>query len=855
MTAYTKTRFRVGLRAWGWREIALRLVVAATIGVLCPGQGCPSPNELSNEDTDSQVENPGSPDIDLPGVGDPGTGIDVPVTPGTGSPNDGVTPGTGDATEPVVGTPGGGVEVPPIADPGVPTVPDVPVNPDDPDKNDGDEDDESKDPRVREEKYRDILEIKFFDGYNIRLVKGMPEDLNGRALQSNQARELLKKVEEGEWSPTFDLDEKMLQYMRDRATKYWGEKAPDLSLFFRLIPPEGMDAEELRKAFAGLGEVERAMIAPKPEAPPAPAVDYSVGAPGDILDTPLQYQGYLDSAADGGVDARYAWTQPGGLGDNVSIADVEYGWTLNHEDLPSVVNMDLNQFLFSDDQAFIDHGDASLGVLIGEDNGFGVKGIAPNASPYVKAVGEGDDYNVAGAVLIAASILNEGDIMLIEQQISRNIMNNDGSCSTSITVESIADCPVQRLPVEWNYTNWVAIWTAVGNGIIVVEPAGNGGQNLNVLGEELADEINDGHDPFAVDGKGYRISDSGAILVANGLSPRAEAAGVQGDTARTRNLSSNYGECIDVQGWGDSIVSLGYADLFDGGATGRYTNNYRGTSGASAIVAGAAASLQSIAKEIRGEPMPPYELRALLKATGTPGSQSRGPIGPLPNLRAAIEYLQGDIEPPTLVTPYDIDGPPLTPPYTFGVNAPEGWDPNNVLILLTLDGTDPDDEGLGYDEGGIGYEFAPGETLNFNYSVLVKYRSYLRRKADGSLYEPGENPMSEIIEVPIVMADGTVPTPIYSVESGTYNGAQFLTFSMPAGWTDYEIWVSKSPNASPGEPYPGGPTSFRYNGASITIPIDAGVWQPVYARAYAVTSSTGVPSASDVNQQLYTINP
>lgn len=841
------TRFR----RLGWRDVVLRVVVVGTIGILCPGQGCPTPadSEVFPQPVEEPVDSttPLTDGTDTPA---PTTGS-MPESPTDNSPLMNVSPGFPDTglTDGVVDVPTPAPnpdvdpdDVPPIADPGVPPAP---------------EQEESKpdESKGTERELLDIVEIKFYDGYQIRLVDGRPVDLNRRALTGKEAQVLLKDVEKGKWSTTFSQDEKMLNYLRGRASSYWGYKTADLNLFFRLVPPEGMDAEKIRQAFEMLGEVEMAMIAPKPEAPPAPSVDYSVGSPSDLLQTPLQYQGYLDSAADGGIDARYAWTQPGGLGQNVNVVDLEYGWTPNHEDLPGLINMDPDTSMWSGNQDFIDHGDASLGVIVGRDNGFGVKGIAPQATPFVKAVGEGNNYNVADAILQATAQLDEGDIMLIEQQISRNIMSSNGTCSSSSTAESIVDCPFQRLPVEWHYTNWVAIHTAVGNGMIVVEPAGNGGQNLNVLGEELAHVINGGHDPFAVDAKGFRISDSGAILVGNGLSPRAEAANVQFDTARTRNLQSNYGECVDVQGWGDSIVTLGYGDLFNEGAPARYTSQYRGTSGASAIVAGAAASLQSIAKQIRGEPMPPYELRALLKTTGTPGPQHRGPMGPLPDLRAAIDYVMGGIEPPTLVTPYDIDGPPLTPPYSFGVNAPSGWDPNNVLILLTLNGTDPDDEGLGYDEGGVGYEFAPGETLNFNYSVLVKYRSYLRRKADGSLFAPGEHPMSEIIEVPLVMADGTVPTPIFSVASGTYTGAQFLTFSMPAEFTDYEIWVSMSPNAAPGEPYPGGPTSFRYNGASLTIPVSSS-WQPVYARAYAVTSSsTGVPSASVLAQQLYMINP
>ena len=42
-------------------------------------------------------------------------------------------------------------------------------------------------------------------------------------------------------------------------------------------------------------------------------------------------QTYLN-AAPTGIDARYAWTFPGGRGDGVKLSDVEYDWVIDHED-------------------------------------------------------------------------------------------------------------------------------------------------------------------------------------------------------------------------------------------------------------------------------------------------------------------------------------------------------------------------------------------------------------------------------------------------------------------------------------------------------------------------------------------
>src|SRR5262245_27259454 len=53
-------------------------------------------------------------------------------------------------------------------------------------------------------------------------------------------------------------------------------------------------------------------------------------------------QGYLDPAPLG-IDARYAWTIPGGRGENVRLVDIEYSWNLDHSDL---VNTTSNLFIY-----------------------------------------------------------------------------------------------------------------------------------------------------------------------------------------------------------------------------------------------------------------------------------------------------------------------------------------------------------------------------------------------------------------------------------------------------------------------------------------------------------------------------
>ena len=208
---------------------------------------------------------------------------------------------------------------------------------------------------------------------------------------------ILKLVADGEWSPSRTMDERWLDESREVASKYWGEPMPDLTLYFRLrLPPTvAEDAEKMRRLFEILPEVEAAYHVWAPVDLPAPANDFSVGVPNDMLDTPLQYQGYLDSAGDGGVDARFAWNQPGGLGENVNIVDIERGWTLNHEDLPDMPQ--IGNEIIGIDPVDYDHGNAVMGVIVGLDNGFGGRGIAPLAKPFVKSPGLTNvDENLGG---------------------------------------------------------------------------------------------------------------------------------------------------------------------------------------------------------------------------------------------------------------------------------------------------------------------------------------------------------------------------------------------------------------------------------------------------------------------------
>jgi hypothetical protein len=180
------------------------------------------------------------------------------------------------------------------------------------------------------------------------------------------------------------------------------------------------------------------------------------------------------------------------------------------------------------------------------------------------------------------------------------------------------------VPVEYEPDVFQAIKDATSRGIVVVQASGNGFENLD-------DPVYDG----AFD---RNRRDSGSIIVGAGKPPE----GIYGlGTDRVRTEESNYGSRVDVQGWGRFITTCGYGDLRrEQGVNNWYTINFGFTSGAAAMVAGAAALIQSIVKERGQPPLSPVQLRRLLTSTGTPqAGDLTQPIGPRPNLRAAIAAL------------------------------------------------------------------------------------------------------------------------------------------------------------------------------------------------------------------------
>jgi hypothetical protein len=167
----------------------------------------------------------------------------------------------------------------------------------------------------------------------------------------------------------------------------------------------------------------------------------------------------------------------------------------------------------------------------------------------------------------------------------------------------------------------------------VVEAAGNGKSDMDdFFNEEGIRTLNVNNRLF---------KDSGAIMVG------ACKKDVEGGKHR-RHERSNYDSRINCYAWGEGIVTT-IPPESETTAAGEYTDSFGGTSGASAIIAGAALLLQSLYQAKLGERLLPNtddplrNMRAVLSDPSTGTGQKldgpRDPIGVMPDLRKIIDKL------------------------------------------------------------------------------------------------------------------------------------------------------------------------------------------------------------------------
>ncbi|MGW8392665.1 S8 family peptidase [Pseudoduganella sp. HUAS MS19] len=467
-------------------------------------------------------------------------------------------------------------------------------------------------------------------------LRSRPDGIESAASADVSPLARLLEAEQIVLEPLFGNEEKVLHERQLAPAAMDGSpEMPDLSVYYRVdVPQDRMAhlAEQLRKqpavnaayikppaelAHAALDVTWEELNTMTPDAQDAPPVTADFSG----------RQGYLDPAP-GGIDARYAWTLGGGGGTNVNVIDLEWGWRFSHEDLR------LNQggIVGGTGSTNTDHGTAVLGEISGDRNTIGVTGIAPEA--VISAVAF--SMPTATAIRNAADRLRPGDIMLLE------IHRPGPRYAFAGRLDQLG-----YVAVEWWPDDFAAIRYASSKGILVVEAAGNGAENLDdaIYNTRPAGFPATWTNPF-----NRSNPQCGAIVVGAGAPPPGTHGRDHGPD-RSRLGFSNYGACVDAQGWGREVTTTGYGDLQGGENQDLwYTDRFSGTSSASPIVVGALACTQGVLRARGRIPLSPARAREILRSTGSPQQDAPARpasqrIGNRPNLRQILGAVTASVTP------------------------------------------------------------------------------------------------------------------------------------------------------------------------------------------------------------------
>jgi hypothetical protein len=308
--------------------------------------------------------------------------------------------------------------------------------------------------------------------------------------------------------------------------------------------------------------------------------------------------GLPDSPADASCD-----------GAGVQFIDIEGGWNVDHEAFDQAVR-DKKPSVCDESNFAMAHGTAVLGIILARGRDSKIRGIAPRCTlKGLYALAHERDAGMpptAMAICRAVRELGPGDVLLLE-----------------VAVDASA------LPIEVLDAEFRAIQLAVSSGIIVIEPAANLGGELEayVRDAQLAPAWADRHR----ESDGDVIPDSGAVMV-GGCVVLARQGRYDEPYAHP---GTRRGARVDCYGWSANVwtsFGAGPADY----------DYFRGTSAASAVIAGIAILVQQRAKACLERPLTPAEFRNLVRdpSNGTPVRAGGKTVGTMPDVRKLFARLE-----------------------------------------------------------------------------------------------------------------------------------------------------------------------------------------------------------------------
>ncbi|MFP3403221.1 S8 family serine peptidase [Pseudomonas sp. SIMBA_065] len=320
-----------------------------------------------------------------------------------------------------------------------------------------------------------------------------------------------------------------------------------------------------------------------------------------------RYLNEPDSSAKG-LNIRNAW-QAGVQGRGVRVHFSDGGLYANHEDLRGNPRLKVIPPTVDSEP---DHGTASVGVLLAHDNGLGMTGICHAAELFLYDNRAYDARGYSQTLKKLLAYARAGDIVGVNRQTANvNVLGT-------------------FLPSLHDRTWWDVTRSLTERGVVVLNAACNG--------TSVSDHNARTTQGYGVDLEQWRYFDdhgeADAILV-------GACHSWDGKPHQYSNYNYRYRM---LNGWGDSVATLGYGALQDKNGHDRdYTSTYGGTSSATPMVTGALALIQSYAIEQHHLYLNANQMHLLVMQSGykdaTLPDASRLPMGARPNVLGALVLL------------------------------------------------------------------------------------------------------------------------------------------------------------------------------------------------------------------------
>lgn len=443
---------------------------------------------------------------------------------------------------------------------------------------------------------QDAFILKFAEGIRVRLVGGQLTCAE-RPVELQACRDLLAATTQ---EPLFQRAVADLEAERERALRRVPADHPlpaDLCNYYRVRTDGALQSAALIDRLAENSLVE--VVYPELSRDALVMLGNDIAPPTSNFEV---LQTYRDPAPLG-LGYQQIANVVGAQSPDQTIGHLEGSWHLGHEDVCQLISASIVSTPKPDSSwdGWADHGDAVVGILCGDRNGYGIRGMSNQADLILGSLAAGSANMISQCTAAATA----GDVFV----------------SSFAWLLGSAQAPVDYPQAEFDAVNIATLL-----GITYCFGAANSNTDLG--------------DP-AIYGTRYApgAADSGGVIV-----------GARNSTNSDKIGFSNYGSRVDCSAWGENITSAGYGDLFGPGPQQLYTAGFGGTSGAGPLVAACAAAISGIVREQDDTLLTPFQIRDLLRSIGT--AQGAGnPVGLQPDLVQILASqglpdglrLQGDV--------------------------------------------------------------------------------------------------------------------------------------------------------------------------------------------------------------------